>query len=115
MVERVAGGGRPARLCLELVRPERCPDRDLLEALVTAHRRRGALIALDDLAGGSRSLSYLEALKPDFAKLDVEGDLGHRDLGRRAAASWPRSWSARTRATRSSSRRAWSGSASSRR
>jgi EAL domain-containing protein (putative c-di-GMP-specific phosphodiesterase class I) len=72
VVERVAGGARAARLCLELVRPERCPDRDLLEALVTAHRRRGALIALDDLAGGARSLTYLEALKPDFAKLDLK-------------------------------------------
>ena len=37
-----------------------------------AHRRRGALIALDDLAGGATSLAYLEALKPDFAKLDVK-------------------------------------------
>ena len=60
----------PSRICLELVRPERCPDRDMLEELVQAHRKRGALIALDDLSGGTESLAYLEALKPDFAKID---------------------------------------------
>src|ERR671925_1513499 len=60
----------PSRICLELVRPERCPDREMLENLVSAHRKRGALIALDDLSGGSDSLAYLEALKPDFAKID---------------------------------------------
>jgi EAL domain-containing protein (putative c-di-GMP-specific phosphodiesterase class I) len=43
----------PSRICLELVRPERCPDRGLLEELVQAHRKRGALIALDDLTGGT--------------------------------------------------------------
>jgi EAL domain-containing protein (putative c-di-GMP-specific phosphodiesterase class I) len=62
--------GDPSRICLEIVRPERCADRDMLEDLVNAHRRRGALIALDDLSGGPDSLSYLEALKPDFAKID---------------------------------------------
>jgi EAL domain-containing protein (putative c-di-GMP-specific phosphodiesterase class I) len=60
----------PSRICLEIVRPERCPDREMLEDLVNAHRKRGALIALDDLSGGPDSLSYLEALKPDFAKID---------------------------------------------
>ena len=63
-------GADPSRICLELVRPERCPDRDLLEDLVAAHRKRGALIALDDLSGGTDSLTYLELLKPDFAKID---------------------------------------------
>jgi EAL domain-containing protein (putative c-di-GMP-specific phosphodiesterase class I) len=62
--------GDPSRICLEIVRPERCPDRDMLQELVSAHRKRGALIALDDLSGGTESLSYLEALKPDFAKID---------------------------------------------
>src|SRR5918994_3542145 len=60
----------PSRICLEIVRPERCADREMLEELVSAHRKRGALIALDDLSGGPGSLSYLEALKPDFAKID---------------------------------------------
>jgi EAL domain-containing protein (putative c-di-GMP-specific phosphodiesterase class I) len=38
--------------------------------LVSAHRKRGALIALDDLSGGTESLAYHEPLKPDFAKID---------------------------------------------
>jgi EAL domain-containing protein (putative c-di-GMP-specific phosphodiesterase class I) len=63
-------GADPSRICLELVRPERCPDREMLEDLVAAHRRRGALIALDDLSGGADSLAFLELLKPDFAKID---------------------------------------------
>jgi EAL domain-containing protein (putative c-di-GMP-specific phosphodiesterase class I) len=62
--------GDPSRICLEIVRPERTADREMLEDLVSAHRKRGALIALDDLSGGPDSLAYLEALKPDFAKID---------------------------------------------
>jgi EAL domain-containing protein (putative c-di-GMP-specific phosphodiesterase class I) len=60
----------PGRICIEIVRPERCADRGMLEELVLAHRTRGALIALDDLTGGPDSLDYLELLKPDFAKID---------------------------------------------
>ena len=60
----------PSRICLEIVRPERTADKEMLEELVQAHRKRGALIALDDLSGGPESLLYLEALKPDFAKID---------------------------------------------
>ncbi len=63
-------GADPSRICLEIVRPERTADREMLEELVSAHRKRGALIALDDLSGGPESLAYLEALKPDFAKID---------------------------------------------
>src|SRR5215203_7016494 len=36
-------GADPSRICLELVRPERCADRDMLVELVVAHRKRGAL------------------------------------------------------------------------
>jgi EAL domain-containing protein (putative c-di-GMP-specific phosphodiesterase class I) len=83
--ERVAGEG--VRICLELVRPERCVDRDLLEDLVAAHRRRGALIALDDLAGGAASLDVLEAVRPDFAKIDVRVTAGiNHSSGRRRLA-----------------------------
>jgi EAL domain-containing protein (putative c-di-GMP-specific phosphodiesterase class I) len=76
----------PSRICLEIVRPERCPDRDMLEELVGAHRKRGALIALDDLSGGTDSLLYLELLKPDFAKIDnkltagIQYSAGRRQL-----------------------------------
>ncbi len=78
--------GEPSRICLELVRPERCPDREMLEDLVNAHRKRGALIALDDLSGGTESLAYLELLKPDFAKIDnkltagIQYSAGRRQL-----------------------------------
>src|SRR3954452_14220855 len=34
----------PSRLCLEIVKPERCLDRDLLHDMVIAHRKRGALV-----------------------------------------------------------------------
>jgi EAL domain-containing protein (putative c-di-GMP-specific phosphodiesterase class I) len=82
VVNRLAGDA--SRICLELVRPERCHDGDLLRELVTAHRKRGALIALDDLSGGAESLAYLDALKPDFAKIDVKLTAGiHHSAGRR--------------------------------
>jgi EAL domain-containing protein (putative c-di-GMP-specific phosphodiesterase class I) len=68
LVERL--GGDPGRICLELVEPERAPDRRLVGELVEAHRERGCLIALDDLSGGAESLAMVEALRPDFAKVD---------------------------------------------
>src|SRR3954453_10864403 len=61
-------GADPSRICLELTKPERCPDRDLLGELAAAHRKRGALLALDDLSGGTESLHSLEALRPDIGK-----------------------------------------------
>ena len=64
-------GADPSRICLELIRPERCLDRDLLAEIAAAHRERGALIALDDLSGGPDSLDCLELLRPDFAKIDT--------------------------------------------
>ena len=66
----------PSRICLELVRPERCPDRDMLEDLVAAHRKRGALIALDDLSGGTTRSRTSRCCKPDFAKIDDGADRG---------------------------------------
>ncbi len=78
-------GADPKRICLELVRPERSPDRDLLSELVAAHRERGALIALDDLSGGPDSLACLELLRPDIAKIDNAMTRGIQDSrGRRA-------------------------------
>src|SRR3954465_1783435 len=63
-------GADPSRICLEIVKPERCPDRDMLGEMVDAHRKRGALLALDDLSGGTESLHSLEALRPDIGKID---------------------------------------------
>jgi EAL domain-containing protein (putative c-di-GMP-specific phosphodiesterase class I) len=78
-------GVDPSRICLELVRPERNADRDLLSDLVKAHRERGAMVALDDLSGGPDSLACLELLRPDVAKIDMEMTSGiQHSRGRRA-------------------------------
>jgi EAL domain-containing protein (putative c-di-GMP-specific phosphodiesterase class I) len=63
-------GADPSRICIEIVRPERCPDRDLLHEMVQGHRKRGARGAPDDLSGGTDSLACLELLRPDIAKID---------------------------------------------
>ena len=44
--------------------PSAAPDRDMLDELVAAHRKRGALIALDDLSGGPESLPTSSACAP---------------------------------------------------
>jgi EAL domain-containing protein (putative c-di-GMP-specific phosphodiesterase class I) len=77
-------GADPSRICLEFVKPERCPDRDLLQAMAQAHRKRGAKIALDDLSGGPDSLACLEMLRPDIAKIDTALTAGiHHSPARR--------------------------------
>jgi EAL domain-containing protein (putative c-di-GMP-specific phosphodiesterase class I) len=78
-------GADPSHICLEIVKPERCPDRDLLRQMVEAHRKRGALLALDDLSGGAESLACLEALRPDVAKIDqgLTAGIQHSDARRR--------------------------------
>jgi EAL domain-containing protein (putative c-di-GMP-specific phosphodiesterase class I) len=63
-------GADPSRICIEIIRPERCADRELLHEMVQGHRQRGALVALDDLSGGTDSLACLELLRPDIAKID---------------------------------------------
>jgi EAL domain-containing protein (putative c-di-GMP-specific phosphodiesterase class I) len=60
----------PSRICIEVVKPERCPDKEMLADMVEAHRKRGALIALDDLSCGTDALFCLERLRPDVAKID---------------------------------------------
>jgi EAL domain-containing protein (putative c-di-GMP-specific phosphodiesterase class I) len=67
VAERLGGGA--GRIGLELMDPEHHPDPSLLASLVAAHRKQGALIALDDLSAGDESLQVLEQLKPDLAKL----------------------------------------------
>lgn len=61
----------PSRICIEVVKPERCADRDMLGEMVEAHRKRGAQIALDDLSCGTEALLCLESLRPDIAKIDT--------------------------------------------
>jgi EAL domain-containing protein (putative c-di-GMP-specific phosphodiesterase class I) len=82
-------GADPSRICLEIVKPERCPDRDMLGEMVDAHRKRGALIALDDLSGGTDSLHTLETLRPDVGKIDqaLTAGIQHSDARRRLVAA----------------------------
>jgi EAL domain-containing protein (putative c-di-GMP-specific phosphodiesterase class I) len=79
----------PSRICIEVIRPERVPDRDMLAEMVDAHRRRGAQIALDDLSCGTEALLCLEALRPDIAKIDVVLTQGiqHSDARRKLVAA----------------------------
>ena len=80
-------GAHGAQLCLEFVSADRSSDPALLAALAAAHRERGARIALDDLSGGPASLACLEAVRPDFAKLDVALIAGiHRSAARQRLA-----------------------------
>ena len=82
-------GADPSRICLELVKPERCADRDMLVELVTAHRKRGALVALDDMSGGAESLQFLELLRPDVVKIDnaLTAGIQHSPARRRLVAA----------------------------
>ncbi len=61
----------PSRICIEVIKPERCADREMLAEMVDAHRKRGAQIALDDLSCGTDALLCLELLRPDVAKIDM--------------------------------------------
>ena len=82
-------GADPSRICLELIRPERTADRDLLKSLVNAHRERGALVALDNLSGGMESLSLLDSLRPDIGKIDraMTAGIQHSPARRRLVAA----------------------------
>jgi EAL domain-containing protein (putative c-di-GMP-specific phosphodiesterase class I) len=82
-------GADPSRICLEIIKPERCPDRDLLREMVEAHRKRGAQLALDDLSGGTESLHSLEALRPDIGKIDqaLTAGIQHSAARRRLVAA----------------------------
>src|SRR3954453_3050823 len=82
-------GADPSRICLEIVKPERCPDRELLREMVEAHRKRGAQLALDDLSGGTESLHSLEALRPDIGKIDqaLTAGIQHSAARRRLVAA----------------------------
>ncbi len=82
-------GADPSKICLELVKPERCADRDMLAELVIAHRKRGAQVALDDMSGGAESLQCLELLRPDVAKIDnaLTAGIQHSPARRRLVAA----------------------------
>jgi EAL domain-containing protein (putative c-di-GMP-specific phosphodiesterase class I) len=79
----------PSRICIEVVKPERCADRDMLAEMVDAHRKRGAQIALDDLSCGTEALLCLEVCKPDIAKIDMALTAGiqHSEARRKLIAA----------------------------
>jgi EAL domain-containing protein (putative c-di-GMP-specific phosphodiesterase class I) len=79
----------PSRICIEVIKPERCADRDLLAEMVDAHRKRGAQIALDDLSCGTEALLCLEILKPNIAKIDMALTAGiqHSEARRKLIAA----------------------------
>src|SRR3954470_4187423 len=79
----------PSRICIEVVKPERCPDKEMLVEMVEAHRKRGALIALDDLSCGTDALLCLERLRPDIAKIDnaLTQGIQHSDARRKLVAA----------------------------
>ncbi len=79
----------PSRICIEVIKPERCADRDMLAEMVDAHRKRGAQIALDDLSCGTEALLCLEVLKPDIAKIDMALTAGiqHSEARRKLIAA----------------------------
>ena len=106
-------GADPSRICLELIKPERCPDRELLAAMVAEHRKRGALVALDDLSGGPDSLACLELLQARHRQDRHRADAPASSTPR-PAARWSRRWStAPTSSAPASSPRASSASTSS--
>jgi EAL domain-containing protein (putative c-di-GMP-specific phosphodiesterase class I) len=59
----------PERVVIEIIE-SRIPDASSLERFVTAHRKRGFLIALDDMGTGHSNLERIPAIKPDIIKLD---------------------------------------------
>jgi EAL domain-containing protein (putative c-di-GMP-specific phosphodiesterase class I) len=79
----------PSRICIEVIKPERCADRDMLAQMVEAHRKRGAQIALDDLSCGTEALLCLEALRPDIAKIDtvLTSGIQHSEARRKLVAA----------------------------
>jgi EAL domain-containing protein (putative c-di-GMP-specific phosphodiesterase class I) len=79
----------PSRICIEVIKPERCADREMLAAMVDAHRKRGAQIALDDLSCGTEALLCLESLRPDIAKIDnvLTQGIQHSEARRKLVAA----------------------------
>jgi EAL domain-containing protein (putative c-di-GMP-specific phosphodiesterase class I) len=59
------------RLIVEMTEHERVEDYDTLNESLTALRRLGARIAIDDVGAGFASLSHILRLAPDIVKLDL--------------------------------------------
>ncbi|ADV67860.1 EAL domain-containing protein [Deinococcus maricopensis] len=75
----------PRRLVFEVVETEAYPDLPTLRRVLERYREEGMRVALDDLGAGYASLLYLEALRPDFVKLDRDLVRGVHDADPRVA------------------------------
>lgn len=60
------------RIVFEVVESEEFPDIEHLGAILSAYRRAGALVALDDLGAGNTAMTYVNRLEPDIVKIDRE-------------------------------------------
>jgi EAL domain-containing protein (putative c-di-GMP-specific phosphodiesterase class I) len=63
-------GLRPDQVVFEVVETERIRDIDHLIGILRVYRDHGFGVALDDLGAGYSSLGLLDALRPDYVKLD---------------------------------------------
>lgn len=59
----------PERVVIEIIE-SKIDDVAALQRFVTAHRKRGFLIALDDMGTGHSNLERIPSIKPDIIKLD---------------------------------------------
>jgi diguanylate cyclase (GGDEF)-like protein/PAS domain S-box-containing protein len=70
-MEAAAEVGLPlGRLVFEVVETEDIPDMDRLRHILDYYRSRGVGTAVDDMGAGFTSIAYVEALRPDYVKLD---------------------------------------------
>ena len=67
------------RLLLEITETQKINDLPKANEVLTALRKAGHPVCLDDFGAGAATLEYLSHLEVDFVKIDVEGH-GHRAL-----------------------------------
>ena len=60
------------RVVFEVVESERLPEVDHLRSIIDYYRERDFGVALDDVGAGYSSLAVLLAIRPDYAKIDME-------------------------------------------
>ena len=58
------------RLVFEVVETEDIPDMARLRQILDYYRSRGVGTAVDDMGAGHTSIAYVDALRPDYVKLD---------------------------------------------
>jgi len=63
-------GADVSRLVFEVVESEQFPDIAHLRAILSAYRKAGARVALDDLGSGNTAMTYIDELEPDYVKID---------------------------------------------